>query len=170
MQMEGEGRVSCGRARPARNAAPCTAHPARFLRALLLAPVVITIQPSVLNVVARRLEAVVADQQAMVARLGSDEYAILIEAGDSVPDVGAFAALINTELAEPFYLDGIGVAVTATIGVVQHRVAGTNPEELMRAASATLSRMCEPVSVADVSSSRRPAANLGQPPTMGWSA
>ena len=95
----------------------------------------------VLNVVARRLEAVVADQQAMVARLGSDEYAILLEAGEPVPDVGAFAAIVNTELAEPCYIDGIGVAVTATIAVVQHRVGGTNPEELMRAASATLSRI-----------------------------
>jgi diguanylate cyclase (GGDEF)-like protein/PAS domain S-box-containing protein len=93
-----------------------------------------------LHVVARRLEAVVAGQQAMVARLGADEYAILIEAGEPVPDVGALAEMINTELAEPVYIDGIGVAVTATIGVVQHRVAGTNPEELMRAASATLSR------------------------------
>jgi diguanylate cyclase (GGDEF)-like protein len=95
----------------------------------------------VLNVVAGRLEAVVADRQAMVARLGSDEYAILLEAGESVPDVGAFAAVINTELAEPCYLDGIGVAVTATIAVVQHRVGGTNSAELMRAASATLSRI-----------------------------
>jgi EAL domain-containing protein (putative c-di-GMP-specific phosphodiesterase class I) len=33
------------------------------------------------------------------------------------------------------------VAVTATIGIVQRRVAGTNPEELMRAASATLRRI-----------------------------
>jgi diguanylate cyclase (GGDEF)-like protein/PAS domain S-box-containing protein len=94
-----------------------------------------------LNVVARRLEAVVADQQAMVARLGADEYAILLEAGEPISDVGAFAEIINTELAEPFYIDGVGMAVTATIGVVQHRVAGTNPEELMRAASATLSRI-----------------------------
>jgi len=94
-----------------------------------------------LDVVARRLEWVVADQRAMVARLGADEYAILIEPGESVLDVGAFAEMINTELAEPFYVDGIGVAVTATIGIVQRRVAGTLPEELMRAASATLRRI-----------------------------
>jgi diguanylate cyclase (GGDEF)-like protein/PAS domain S-box-containing protein len=94
-----------------------------------------------LDVVARRLEWVVADQQAMVARLGADEYAILIEPGDSVLEVGAFAEIINTELAEPFYIDGIGVAVTATIGIVQRRVAGAKPEELMRAASATLRRI-----------------------------
>ncbi len=94
-----------------------------------------------LDVVARRLEWVVADQQAMVARLGADEYAILIEPGDPVLDIGAFAETINTELAEPFYIDGIGVAVTATIGIVQRRVAGAKPEELMRAASATLRRI-----------------------------
>ncbi len=94
-----------------------------------------------LDVVARRLEWVVADQRAMVARLGADEYAILIEPGDSVLDVGALAEMINTELAEPFYVDGIGVAVTATIGIVQRRVAGALPEELMRAASATLRRI-----------------------------
>ncbi|MDQ4091894.1 MAG: EAL domain-containing protein [Actinomycetota bacterium] len=94
-----------------------------------------------LDVVARRLEGVVADQRAMVARLGADEYAILVESGDSVLDVGAFAEIINTELAEPHYIGGIGVAVTATIGVVQRRVAGTDPEELMRAASATLRRI-----------------------------
>jgi diguanylate cyclase (GGDEF)-like protein/PAS domain S-box-containing protein len=94
-----------------------------------------------LDVIARRLEGVVADQQAMVARLGADEYAILIEPGDSVLDVGAFAEIINTEFAEPFYIDGIGVAVTASIGVVQRRAAGTKAEELMRAASATLRRM-----------------------------
>jgi PAS domain S-box-containing protein/diguanylate cyclase (GGDEF)-like protein len=94
-----------------------------------------------LDVVARRLEAVVAGHQAMVARLGADEYAILIEPQDSVLDVGAFIEIINTELAEPFYIDGIGVAVTASIGVVQRQVAATVPGELMRAASATMRRM-----------------------------
>nr|QEO74016.1 diguanylate cyclase [uncultured bacterium] len=94
-----------------------------------------------LDVVARRLEGLVADQRAMVARLGADEYAILVESGDSILDVGAFAEIINIELAAPHYIDDIGVAVTATIGVVQRRVAGTNPEELMRAASATLRRI-----------------------------
>jgi len=94
-----------------------------------------------LDVVARRLESVVADQQAMVARLGADEYAILIEPGDSVPEVGALAEIINTELAEPFYTEGIGVAVTATMGVVQRQACGSRPEELMRAAGATLRRL-----------------------------
>jgi diguanylate cyclase (GGDEF)-like protein/PAS domain S-box-containing protein len=93
-----------------------------------------------LDVVARRLDGVIAGRQAMVARLGADEYAILIEPEDEVLDAGAFADIINTELAEPFYIDGIGVAVTASIGVVQRQVAATTPDELMRAASATLRR------------------------------
>ncbi|MGH3685627.1 MAG: EAL domain-containing protein [Pseudonocardiaceae bacterium] len=94
-----------------------------------------------LDVVARRLEAVVAGRPAMVARLGNDEYAILLEPEDPVPDAGALTEIINTELAKPFPIDGIGVAVTATVGVVQRRVAGTKPEELIRAASATLRRI-----------------------------
>ncbi|MGH3773233.1 MAG: EAL domain-containing protein, partial [Pseudonocardiaceae bacterium] len=94
-----------------------------------------------LDVVARRLERVVVDQRAMVARLGADDYAILIEPGASVLDVGVFAEIINTKLAEPCFIDGVGVAVTASIGAVRRRVAETKAEELMRAASATLHRI-----------------------------
>ena len=94
-----------------------------------------------LDVVARRLENVVTDQRAMVARLGADEYAILIEPGQPAPNIEALAELINTELGEPFYLDGMGVAVTATIGVVQHPVGRSTAQELMRAAGATLRRL-----------------------------
>jgi diguanylate cyclase (GGDEF)-like protein/PAS domain S-box-containing protein len=94
-----------------------------------------------LDVVARRLEAVVAGRPAMVARLGADEYAILIEAEDPVLDVGAFAEIINTELAEPVYIDDIGVAATASIGVVQRHAGATTADDLMRAASTTLRRI-----------------------------
>jgi len=94
-----------------------------------------------LDVVARRLEGAVADQRAMVARLGDDEYAILLEPGTSVVNVGALARTINAELAEPLYIDGIGVAVTASIGIVQRQASQCTPEELMRDASATLRRM-----------------------------
>jgi PAS domain S-box-containing protein/diguanylate cyclase (GGDEF)-like protein len=95
-----------------------------------------------LDVVGARLQTLVADQQAMVARLGGDEFGILIEPGDSVPDVGKLAEAVNTELAEPFYLEGIGIGVTATIGVVQRRVTGNEePADLLRDAGATLRRL-----------------------------
>ncbi|MDQ3989369.1 MAG: EAL domain-containing protein, partial [Actinomycetota bacterium] len=57
------------------------------------------------------------------------------------PDISALAETINTELAEPLYLDGIGVAATATIGVVQRRVGDPELPELLRDASTTLRRL-----------------------------
>jgi PAS domain S-box-containing protein/diguanylate cyclase (GGDEF)-like protein len=94
-----------------------------------------------LNVVARRLALVVADRPTMVARLGADEFAILIEPGDAPLDIGALIETINTELAEPFYIDETGVALTATVGVVQCQAGQYAPDELMRAASTTLRRI-----------------------------
>lgn len=102
-----------------------------------------------LDVVARRLAGVVADRPAMVARLSGDEFAILIEPGESPPDISALIETINTELAEPFYLDNTGddtgddtgIALTATVGVVQCRADQHSPDELMRAASTTLRRI-----------------------------
>ncbi|MGH3930418.1 MAG: putative bifunctional diguanylate cyclase/phosphodiesterase [Pseudonocardiaceae bacterium] len=95
----------------------------------------------VLEAVPTRLRKVVADRPAMVASVGGGEFAILIEPEDSVLDVGGLADAIHIELDEPIYLDEIGVAVTATIGVVQRRVGGADPGELLRAASATLHRL-----------------------------
>lgn len=95
----------------------------------------------VLDIVARRLESVVADQQAMVARLGGDEYAILIQHGELAPDVGRLAEAINAALAEPMYLDEVGVALTASIGVVQRQVGSVMPAELLHASGATLHRL-----------------------------
>jgi PAS domain S-box-containing protein/diguanylate cyclase (GGDEF)-like protein len=94
-----------------------------------------------LSVVARRLEGVLADRPSMLARLGADEFAILIEPSEAALDVSALIETINTELAEPFYLDATGVALTATIGVVQRQAGECTPEELMRAASITLHRL-----------------------------
>lgn len=101
-----------------------------------------------LDVVARRLEGSLTDQQAMVARLGADEYAILLEPSEkgaagtnSALEVNALVETINTELAEPFYTQGVGIALTATIGVVQRRAGQSSAGELMRAAGATLRRV-----------------------------
>ncbi|MGH3903538.1 MAG: putative bifunctional diguanylate cyclase/phosphodiesterase [Pseudonocardiaceae bacterium] len=91
-----------------------------------------------LELVAQRLRKVVAEYPAMVARIGGDEYAILIEPSEPPPDVASLAEAINTELAEPVYLQGTGMAVTATIGVVQRQGPGMEPAEMLRAASTTL--------------------------------
>jgi diguanylate cyclase (GGDEF)-like protein len=90
-----------------------------------------------LQSVAQHLESVVAGEKAMVARFGSDESAILIENSPTMPNVAALAGRINTELAEPVYVEGYGLAVSAGVGFVEHQ-GGGEPAELLRAAEAAL--------------------------------
>ncbi|PRY46515.1 putative bifunctional diguanylate cyclase/phosphodiesterase [Umezawaea tangerina] len=93
-----------------------------------------------LKVVADRLGAVFSAEKAMVARLDGAEFAVLVENGPSTPDVVTTIDRVNAELAEPVYLDGHGIAVSATIGVVDRPAPGTDPVELLRASHLTLRR------------------------------
>ncbi|SMC84249.1 putative bifunctional diguanylate cyclase/phosphodiesterase [Kibdelosporangium aridum] len=90
--------------------------------------------------VSQRLRAVVAAEKAMVARFEGDEFGILIENTESTPGVSTIVEDINTELAEPIYVDGHGVAVSASIGVVHRPSGAMDPVELLRAADFTLRR------------------------------
>jgi diguanylate cyclase (GGDEF)-like protein/PAS domain S-box-containing protein len=93
-----------------------------------------------LRSIASRLSDLIAEQQAMVARMGADDFAILIEHGPGSPDPSEFAASINEVLCEPVYLDDRGLAVSASVGVVHRHARGNSPAELLRAADATLHR------------------------------
>jgi len=90
-----------------------------------------------------------------VARIAGDEFAVLVENSETTPDVATLAARINDELSEPAYLpphenasrfrgdpddSDIGLAVSASIGVVQRPVGGIAPAELLRQSDATLRR------------------------------
>ena len=94
----------------------------------------------VLMNVAQRLKAVVAGENAMVARFDGDEFAIIVENSDTSPDVISTITLINEELAEPIYFDGRGVAASASIGVVHRPPRGSDVTELLRTADMTLRR------------------------------
>ncbi|MGH3916183.1 MAG: EAL domain-containing protein [Pseudonocardiaceae bacterium] len=91
--------------------------------------------------VANRLRNLLSGERAMVARMGNDDFAILIEDGPSTPDPRVLAANINVELAEPVYLDERGISVSAGVGVVHRQAGGISPGELIRAADATLHRV-----------------------------
>ncbi|GAA2799686.1 putative bifunctional diguanylate cyclase/phosphodiesterase [Crossiella cryophila] len=95
----------------------------------------------VLQLVAAKLKMVVDKEKALVARFGGDEFAILIEHTASTPDVATMAARINEELGEPVYLTERGVAVSASIGVVQQQAGRIKPVELLRSAAGTLRRV-----------------------------
>jgi diguanylate cyclase (GGDEF)-like protein/PAS domain S-box-containing protein len=93
---------------------------------------------ALLRSVAHQLTELVTGQPAMVARLGADDFAILIEDGPDTPDPGELAASINEALCEPVYLNDRGLAVSAGVGVVRKPAGGSSPAELVRAANATL--------------------------------
>jgi diguanylate cyclase (GGDEF)-like protein len=89
---------------------------------------------------AQRLKSVLAREKAMIARFDGDEFGILVENTATTPDIATIAATINGMLAEPVYVDGHGLAVSTSIGVV-HDVSGTtDPAELLRAADQALRR------------------------------
>jgi diguanylate cyclase (GGDEF)-like protein/PAS domain S-box-containing protein len=92
-----------------------------------------------LDSVAVRLTELVAGEQAMVARMGTDDFAILIE-DDAERDLSQFAETINAQLCEPVYFGDQGIAVSVGIGLVRRRAGGVSAEELIRAANTTLHR------------------------------
>ncbi len=90
---------------------------------------------AVLVEVARRLRVVLPD--AVVARVGGDEFVVLIQGS---PDVAALAATIDEELSEPVYLEGAGVAVSTSIGFVHAAGPAAPPAVVLRRAHSTLRR------------------------------
>ncbi|WP_228122554.1 putative bifunctional diguanylate cyclase/phosphodiesterase [Saccharothrix syringae] len=90
--------------------------------------------------VARRLKSVVALEKAMVARFDGDEFGILVENTAGTPDIATIAAAVNRELAEPVYVDGHGLALSASIGVARGTSRDQDPTELLRAADQALRR------------------------------
>ncbi|HKS49609.1 MAG TPA: EAL domain-containing protein [Amycolatopsis sp.] len=94
-----------------------------------------------LKTVADRLKAAVADQDAIVARLGSDEFGIVVTNTPATPDVMSMVERFQNALSEPVYVDGEhGLAASVSVGVVHRPAPGTKATELLRAADITVRR------------------------------
>ncbi|UQT58393.1 EAL domain-containing protein [Streptomyces durmitorensis] len=74
----------------------------------------------------------------LVARLGGDEFALLVEDSTGTDQLADLADAALKALQEPFDLSGQRLAVSASIGVVERRAAGTTTTCLMQAADTTL--------------------------------
>ncbi|WP_132112406.1 diguanylate cyclase domain-containing protein [Actinocrispum wychmicini] len=93
-----------------------------------------------LQVVANQLRAIVADHNAVVGRVGGDEFAILIENSEHTPNYQELINEINNWLAEPTFIGESGVAVCASIGVVEHTGRVFGRLDLLRAANSAMRR------------------------------
>ncbi|QMU75402.1 EAL domain-containing protein [Streptacidiphilus sp. PB12-B1b] len=88
--------------------------------------------------VARRLEQRFGERGHLVARVGGDEFAVLVPRSQGGAELSALAAEIVEVLGVPYDLAGQRVAATASVGVVERPVPGTSPADLVKDADATL--------------------------------
>lgn len=69
-----------------------------------------------------------------VARLGADEFAILLPGIEQLGHIGNVARKLIAQLAEPFLLGAESSKVTASIGVAVYPVDGHDPDTLLKSA------------------------------------
>ena len=86
--------------------------------------------------VARRLTTTMRQVDA-VARLGADEFVMLVHQADLQRAEGAARRLIEAFQA-PFVVDGMNLTLTASIGIALYPGDGTTPDELLQAADAAM--------------------------------
>lgn len=77
-----------------------------------------------------------AEPSQLVARMGGDEFVILVPR--SRETVAAIAKRMLEALTQPFDIDGNHLTVTASIGVMEGRTEHTTADELLQAADTTM--------------------------------
>jgi diguanylate cyclase (GGDEF)-like protein/PAS domain S-box-containing protein len=95
---------------------------------------------SVLREVARRI-IVRIDPTDFLARIGGDEFVVVLPDAPNPAKVYGFASRLIEALSVPFLLEGEQVSVGASIGIALSPVDGTNPEALLRAAQSAMHRV-----------------------------
>jgi diguanylate cyclase (GGDEF)-like protein len=70
----------------------------------------------------------------VVARLGGDEFVILLEGIGEQAEVGPIARGVQLRMQEDFYIDGVPLRVTASIGIARYPRDGETVETLLQGA------------------------------------
>jgi diguanylate cyclase (GGDEF)-like protein len=89
-----------------------------------------------LNSISRRIEGVI-DSNESAARLGSDEFLLLL-LGGSESQVEARATALQSSLEEPYLINDLSIPVMFTVGVVLYPSHGDRTDLLMRRADTAL--------------------------------
>ena len=92
-----------------------------------------------LRVVARRLMAAVREVDT-VARIGGDEFAVILEAISDAEDAAAVAAKIADSIGEPFSIDSDTLRIGASTGIAIYPGDGDEVGSLLRHADAAMYR------------------------------
>jgi diguanylate cyclase (GGDEF)-like protein len=86
-----------------------------------------------LKEVGKRLKSVLFEPD-IVARLGGDEFAVLLPKLAEIKDIGAVIQKLQDVLQSPFIIEGLPVAVEASIGVALYPDHGVNADSLLQRA------------------------------------
>lgn len=86
---------------------------------------------ALLKIVSRRIETCLGEHE-MVARMGGDEFAILLPSVESISVAEAVAARIITLMRTPFDLEGQQILCGVSIGITAAPGDGTSVETLMK--------------------------------------
>jgi len=88
--------------------------------------------------VARRLHASVSGPGQLVARMGGDEFVVLVEQSAGADELVAIAETALEAVRAPVQLGPHEITVSASVGVVERAAHTTSAAELMKAADTTL--------------------------------
>lgn len=95
-----------------------------------------------MSAAATRLRAVVHEAE-LVARVGGDEFAIVMEDVSEVQNAVTLAQKIIEEMARPFPLSGYNAELSPSIGISYYPQDGSDEKTLLQAANAAASRAKE---------------------------
>ena len=88
--------------------------------------------------VGRRLDRLVSAPGMLVARMGGDEFVVLVEHTSGMTELVTLAEQILAEIAAPVLVGGHRLTVSASVGLVERSVFDASPSETMRDADVTL--------------------------------
>ena len=78
--------------------------------------------------------------EAVLFRLGSDEFAVLLEAVGDPSDAMRVAQKIQEAVAEPFFVESREVRVSASIGIAMSTVTHERPEDILKDSDVAMRR------------------------------